>query len=182
MEQRVGFGKRLGAFLLDCVIVWGLAWLLGGTIGGLIGGRLGTMAAPGMTEADPATAAMAAGMMGAIMGTIAAMALIGTVYFLVEGFTGYTLGKLLLGIRVASADGRQAPISQLLTRFALKNINFLCTMLALLTGVALLRTIGGLMGLAIFVGCFFVLGASRQALHDMIAKTAVYPKDKIAAA
>jgi uncharacterized RDD family membrane protein YckC len=120
--------------------------------------------------------------MGAMMGVIAAAAVLGTVYFLVEGFTGYTLGKLLLGIRVASADGRQAPVSQLLARFAMKNINFLCTVLAALTGVALLATLGNLLGLAIFVGCFFVLGASRQALHDMVAKTAVYPKDKIAPA
>jgi len=182
MEQRVGFGKRLGAFLLDGVIVWVAAYLLGGTILGLLGGKLGSLASPDMTGVDPAAAALTAGMMGAMMGVIAAAAVLGTVYFLVEGFTGYTLGKLLLGIRVASADGRQAPLSQLLARFAMKNINFLCTVLAALTGVALLGTVGNLLGLAIFVGCFFVLGASRQALHDMIAKTAVYPKDKIAPA
>ncbi len=180
--ERVGFGKRLGAFLLDCVIVWVLAWLLGGTIGGLLGGTLGSLAAPAMTDVDPAAAAATAGLVGAMMGVIAAAAVIGTVYFLVEGFTGFTLGKLLLGIRVGTAAGTRAPTSQLLMRYALKNINFLCTVLAALLGVSLLATIGNLLGLAIFVGCFFVLGASRQALHDMVAKTAVYPKDKLAAA
>jgi hypothetical protein len=31
-----------------------------------------------------------------------------------------------------------------------------------------------------FVGCFLVLGANKQALHDIIAKTAVYKKADIA--
>ncbi|MGH7674744.1 MAG: RDD family protein [Gemmatimonadales bacterium] len=180
--ERVGFGKRLGAFLLDCVIVWVLAYLLGGTIGGLVGNRLGSLAPPNMTGADPGTAALTAGMIGTMMGVVAAAAVLGTVYFLVEGFTGFTLGKLLLGIRVGSADGTQAPVSQLLKRYALKNISFLSTLLAAVTGVALINTVGSLLGLAIFIGCFFVLGANRQALHDMLAKTAVYPKDKLAPA
>ncbi len=28
--------------------------------------------------------------------------------------------------------------------------------------------------LAIFIGCFFTLGAARQALHDMVVGTAVF--------
>ncbi len=181
MEQRVGFGKRLGAFLLDCVIVWAAAYLLGGTIGGLFGGTLGAMVG-NVGGGDPAAAAVTGGAMAAMLGMIAAAAVLAIIYFLLEGFTGYTLGKLLLGIRIASADGTQAPVSQLLMRYALKNINYLCIVLAAVVGLRVLATVGNLLGLAIFIGCFFVLGASRQALHDMIAKTAVYPKDKIAPA
>jgi hypothetical protein len=36
-------------------------------------------------------------------------------------------------------------------------------------------------GIAIFIGCFFVLGAAHQAFHDMIAKTAVYRRKQLAA-
>jgi hypothetical protein len=42
-----------------------------------------------------------------------------------------------------------------------------------------LATLGNLAGLIFFVGCFFTLGMKRQAFHDMIAKTAVYPKGAI---
>ncbi len=113
---------------------------------------------------------------------IAAAAVIGCVYFLVEGFTGYTLGKLILGIRVANADGSQAPVSTLLARWALKNINFVLTVVALLTGIELIRMLGNVGGLVIFVGCFLVLGVSKQALHDRIVNTAVYPKNMVRAA
>jgi len=182
MEQRIGFGKRLGALCLDVVFVWVLAWLGGTTIGGMLG--LAGGAALGSTmgsAADSTAAAMAAmgGILGAVFGFLVAVFLIGTVYFLIEGFTGYTLGKLLLGIRVASDDGTAAPVTKLLGRFVIKNIAYVLGLAAALTGVRVLGTLGNLGGLIIFVGCFFVLGMKRQAFHDMIMGTAVYPKGAI---
>lgn len=182
MEQRVGFGPRLGALLLDSVIVCVLAFVGGSTIGGMLGLTAGAALGGAMsTGADSLAAGMAAvgGMLGGIFAFIIAAAVIGIVYFLIEGFTGYTLGKLMLGIRVANEDGTKAAVGKLLFRFALKNINFICTVLGALSGVTALITLGRLGGLAIFVGCFFTLGMKKQALHDMIAKTAVYPKGAI---
>jgi hypothetical protein len=77
---------------------------------------------------------------------------------------------------VGNQDGTKASVGQLLERYALKNCNFLLSLLAAFTGVHVLKTIGTLGGLAIFIGCFFVLSSGRQAFHDMIAKTAVYPR------
>lgn len=136
------------------------------------------------TAADSTAAAMAAmgGIFGAIFGFIVAAFLIGTVYFLIEGFTGYTLGKLILGIRVASDDGTAAPITKLLGRFVIKNIGYVLGVTAALTGVRALATLGNIGSLIILVGCFFVLGMKRQAFHDMIMGTAVYPKGTIKAA
>ncbi|MBL6869106.1 MAG: RDD family protein, partial [Flavobacteriales bacterium] len=37
----------------------------------------------------------------------------------------------------------------------------------------------GIIGFIIFIGCFFVLGEKKQALHDIICKTAVYKKSEI---
>jgi uncharacterized RDD family membrane protein YckC len=182
MEQRVGFGPRLGAWLLDCVIVFVLAFFGGGTIGGLIGVTAGAAIGGAMaTQADSMAAASAAlgGLFGGLVAFFIAAAVIGMVYFLIEGFTGYTLGKLILGIRVASDDGTAAGLGKLLTRFAIKNCNFLLTVLAALSGVTALRTLGNLCGLLILVGCFFVLGMRKQAFHDMLAHTAVYPKGAI---
>jgi len=42
-----------------------------------------------------------------------------------------------------------------------------------------LGNLGSLAWLNILVGCFFTLGMKRQAFHDMIAHTAVYPKGAI---
>jgi uncharacterized RDD family membrane protein YckC len=183
MEQRVGFGPRLGALLLDCVIVIVLAVVGGGTISGLLGltGAAVLSSAMETSGADSLALATAAigGMFGAIFGFVIAAALIGILYFLMEGLTGYTLGKLMLGIRIANADGTAAGVGTLLARYAIKNCNFILTILAVVSGMGALRTIGNLAGLAIFVGCFFTLGMKKQAFHDMIVGTAVYPKGVI---
>ncbi len=181
MEQRIGFGPRLGALLIDCVLVVVLVAVLGGTIGGMFGaaaGGAGAAMSTGTGSGAQSAAAMG-GMLGAFAGMLIAAAVLGLVYFLIEGFTGYTLGKLMLGIRIANADGTQAPVSRLLLRWAVKNNNFLFSVLAVATGVGLLTTLGRLGGLVIFVGCFLALGASKQALHDRICDTAVWPKKMI---
>lgn len=182
MEQRVGFGPRLGAWLLDLVIVVVLAFLGGGTIGGMLGMTAGAALGGAMAnQADSVAAGMAAlgGLLGGLFAFAIAAAVIGCVYFLIEGLTGYTLGKLLLGIRVASDDGTAASVGKLLTRFAIKNSSYLLTLAAALTGIYALRTLGNVAGLIIFVGCFFTLGMKKQAIHDMLAHTAVYPKAAI---
>jgi uncharacterized RDD family membrane protein YckC len=184
MEQRIGFGKRLGALVLDCIIVWILAWAGAGTIGGMLGGAAATAAVGGMAAGDSTAAAMAVvgGFLGTIFAMVLAFVVIGTVYFLIEGFTGYTVGKLILGIRIANADGTAASVPTLLGRYLVKNCNYVLSLVGFVTGMHVLVTIGRLGGLIIFVGCFFTLGAAKQAFHDMLLKTAVYPKGVIKAA
>jgi uncharacterized RDD family membrane protein YckC len=177
VENRIGFGKRLGAFLIDCVLVWVVAFFGGSTIGGLLG--LGAGAALTSGDADAMKGMAMAGAIGAAAGVLIAAAVVGTVYFLVEGFTGWTFGKLILGIQIGNQDGTKANLGQLLERYALKNCNFILTILAVFTHIAILRTIGSLGGLAIFIGYFFVLSANKQGFHDMIAKTAVYPRAQL---
>lgn len=184
MEQRIGFGPRLGALLIDLVLVVILAVVLGGFIGGMFGAAAGAggAALSTGTGSDAQSAAAMGGAIGAILGMALAGALIGCVYFLLEGFTGYTLGKLMLGMRIASADGTQAPVPKLLLRWVVKNNNFILSVLAAATGVRFLATLGTLGGLVIFIGCFLALGASKQALHDRICDTAVWPKKLVRAA
>lgn len=183
MENRIGFGKRLGAILLDCLIVGTGSFFLGSTIGGLLGVAAGGIAgAGGGGEESAATGAAIGGAIGAALGFVAAMALIWVIYFLMEGFTGFTLGKLILGIRIANQDGTQAAAGTLLGRYAIKNVGSLTSVAALLVGINLLATLGNVAGLVVFVGCFLALGAKKQALHDQIMKTAVYPKEFVKAA
>jgi len=185
MEQRIGFGMRLGALLLDIVLCGIIAFVAGGTIGGWLGAvtgaaAVGSASLAGGSAAENAQAAAAfGGILGAIAGFALAFALICVVYFLLEGFTGYTLGKLILGIRIANDDGTAAGVGKLLTRYLVKNSNSVLVLLALFTGIYALRTLGSLAGLIIFVGCFFTLGVKKQAFHDMIARTAVYKRGDI---
>jgi uncharacterized RDD family membrane protein YckC len=179
MEQRIGFGKRLGALVLDCIIVWVLAFFGGTTIGGLLGLAGGAAASRMGANDATGTAAALGGIFGAIFGFVVAAIVIAAVYFLIEGFTGYTLGKLILGIRVANADGTAAPVGRLLGRFAIKNSNSILLVLSLFTGVQALVLLGRVAGLIVFVGCFLALGVSKQALHDRIMGTAVYPRGMI---
>ena len=181
MEQRIGFGKRLGALLIDFVIIGVVSFVGGGVIGGLLGAGAGAAAGSG-DQNSQAAAAVFGGIIGSLIGIIIAITLVCAVYYLVEGLSGYTLGKLALGIRVASADGTAAPIGQLMGRYAVKNIGTLMFVAAAITGVESLKTVGSIGGLVIFIGCFMVLGASKQALHDRIVGTAVFPKGAIRAA
>ena len=61
-------------------------------------------------------------------------------------------------------------------RYAIKNSVVLCWIPYLITGVEAFEWLGELLGLVVLIGFFFTLGKSKQALHDMIAKTAVYPE------
>ena len=92
---------------------------------------------------------------------------------------GQTPGKMILGIKIKNQDGSNAGIGPLLIRALVKNINWVMTILLALTSVGILGTIGNYGGLAIFIGCFFVLGAKKQGFHDMITKTCVYSKSEL---
>jgi len=178
MGERIGFGKRFGALIIDgllgtvgVMITIFLASILGGILGALSGG---------LTSGEGGAAA--GGALGVVAGFAGAaiLAAIGfVIYGLIEPFCAASPGKMVLGIKIGKADGARADASTLLLRYAIKNIVFVCAILAAITAVEAFEWIGALLGLAVFIGCFFALGKSKQALHDMIAKTAVYPKGRL---
>ena len=163
--QRIGFGKRLLAAIIDGVIVGVGGSIAGSLFGGLVGS---TMGQTGMESQASIMAGVAAGMIFFV--------LIACAYGLIEGFTGASPGKMILKIIIRNADGSQAETSTLLFRYALKNSSSIVSLVGFITGLAFLSWISNLLALAVLIGCFFVLAAARQAFHDMIAKTAVYPK------
>jgi len=175
----MGFGMRLAAFLIDCILVTVVAFVAGGPIGAMLGAGAGAAMSSG--DADAAKGMAMGGLIGAMIGVGLALAVVGAIYFLIEGFTGWTFGKLILGLQVGNESGGKAATGQLLGRYALKNCNFILSFLAGVTGLHLLRTIGLLGELGIIIGFFFVLASARQGFHDMIAKTAVYKRSQLAA-
>lgn len=181
-SQRIGFGPRLGALIIDLVLVVVGGGILGTLFGGALGGAIGAGAAEAAAAAegvDPEAAAALGGVLGAVAGAAVGIAIFTSLYGLIEAFTGASPGKMLIKIKIGNADGTQAPVGKLLLRYALKNSGTLINTLAALIGVTALGRLGGLCGLAVVIGCFFALGEAKQALHDMIAGTAVYPKNAL---
>lgn len=177
--ERIGFGKRLGAYLLDFVI----AGVGGFAIGIFAGTALAAMLfasemGEGLEEAEVMGGGMV-GMLGGMLGTIAGMMLIFLLIMLLEAFTGQTFGKMILGIKNGNEDGSSAGIGPLLTRALIKYIGTIMTVLAGITSVEELSSLGSLAGFIVFIGFFFILGEKRQGFHDMIAKTAVFNKSDI---
>ena len=173
MENRIGFGPRLGAFLLDVLLIAVISVILIVVFG--VGGASAGAAAGPEDEMDAAIGAIG-GFMGGIMASLIVIYIVGAVWYLLEGLIGATIGKMIVGIKIGKDDGTKAGTGKLLLRYALKNISYLMGILALITGASVINTLGGLAGLVIFIGCFLVLGAKKQAIHDMLAKTAVYKK------
>jgi uncharacterized RDD family membrane protein YckC len=169
--QREGFGPRLAAAIIDGLILAGIGFLLGLVFGGSIALMFGA----GGNTAGSQNAAAVAG-----IGFAIAVIILGVGYTLMEVFMAATPGKMALGLIIADERGVPATRDQLFKRWAIKNSGQIIQWLALLVGVAIIATIGKIVGLIIVIGCFFTLGAAKQAFHDKAAKTAVFKKAAIA--
>ena len=163
--ERVGFGKRLGSSLLDFIIS-----LLPGIVLGIYAGAAIAALLLEFFYDEAQLETIQAGFSGeiaasiiALVASLAGIAFTSIFFYVLEGFTGQTPGKMILGITVANMNGEKASIDKLLLRAFIK-----------ITG-----SFVGIIGLIIFVGCFLVLGEKKQALHDIICKTAVYKKSDI---
>ena len=164
--ERVGFGPRVGAVLIDTVAMVVAAVVLGGVVGLVAASKAGN---PIEAEAF------------FIRGFTIAAGLAGILYGLWEGLTGAAAGKLATGLIIANADGTPAEKDVLFKRFMFKNgIASLFSLIGGATNSEIYNVIGGLWGVVFFCGCFVALGEKRQALHDMIAHTAVYRKADVA--
>ena len=99
-------------------------------------------------------------------------------YMLIEGFTGASLGKRILQLTVAHAAGRAGNQSLFLFRMFVKTSDRILHLLAILPFFTIFSgavdSAGSTIGFVLFIGCFLVLGRNRQALHDMVVKTAVF--------
>ncbi len=164
MPVREGFGIRLGAYLIDVlvmmVVVMGLVMLiLTGSFSVGIGGGGG-----GTVTVDPGKVQLA-GIIGSLLG-------LG--YASLEIFLGRSVGKMALGLIIRGENGTPAPVNQLVMRYLVKYSPSILSLLMYITGVGIIGHLSTAASLVILVGCFMVLGQKRQAIHDMVAKTAVF--------
>lgn len=178
-DERVGFGRRFGAYMLDILI----ALVFGGFIASIAGEDLAqTFFAAELGEADSALAMFAGSdidmeaFMLKTFGYSAAVSLMMVIFFILEGALGQSPGKMLLQIVNTNTAGTKLDASQLWLRAALKYGNTLLSLIGGIAGIAVIGSIGSLWGLVIFIGFFFAFGDKRQTIHDMIAKTVVSRK------
>lgn len=171
--QRVGFGLRFIGTVIDVILVTGLSIAIGIFGGGFLGRLLGG-AAQG-SEAGSLGLAVG-GLLGFFGGILLVMPMLGTLYYLVEALTGGTLGKLVLGQRIANIDGTKAGVGTLLDRYVIKNVGWLLWLSGALLGFQILSAAAGAAAFVVFLGCFMALGSARMALHDRVAGTAVFKR------
>ena len=162
-DERVGFWRRLGAYLLDTVF--------GGVLGVIVAGAAG-----GADRFDTISGDVGVLIEQALQGGSVWPVVVSLLYALIEGMTGASPGKMILAIQIRSADGSPAELSLLIPRFLLKGVLTVLGLVGIVTGVVQINYAGMVAGTVIFLGCFLVLGVSRQALHDRILGTAVYLK------
>ncbi len=177
VEQRIGFGRRLGAYLIDYLIITiisGIILYVSGFMGAM------TQLIEGFTfnvEDIQAFSEKVTELSVTYFSTIVFNQFIQLFYYSLEIILGASIGKLLLGIQIADMNGKLAPTSQLAKRFAFKHSGEILALIALIPFFGFLGFMGSLMSLVIIIGCFFVLREDRLSLHDKWSKTAVFRKE-----
>ena len=181
MEKRIGFGPRLGAYVIDIVFVWVLAGILSRVSTSWMA-VLAQQQVDELVSSNPFFAQIYTPEMLSMVVATTRISLIvifaELIYFSTEIFLGASVGKIILGLKIANADGGDASKGALLGRYLLKHISKVCAVLSMLCIPALFNFFGSLFGFVIFIGCFFAAGDRHQALHDMLCHTVVVRKNE----
>ncbi len=144
--QRIGFGPRLAAAVIDTVIATVATWIVWAFF---------------LMLGMPYLASVF-------------FALTPLAYSSFEIFKAATPGKMIMTIIIRQADGSPAPQDMLIRRWVAKYSELLLYLLGAISTVSVVSYLGFIAGLVVIVGCFFVRKEERLTFHDMFAGTAVY--------
>lgn len=189
MEKRVGLNLRLLALLMDAVAIWVI-------VAGMQ--QLATLA----IMRDPrGTSPASKHWIGVWFGLLVAPPLAGVMYTLCDVFFAATPGRALLRLRIANETGRRATRRQLVVRWAVKYapltlmaawIGYFAVHVAVTNGRGLNGVVYaqsfimmaiGLITLVVGIGGLLAFGKPRrQALHDRLARTAVFRRGDVTTA
>ena len=175
-QWRIGFGRRFGAYMID-IVFYTLFLLVALFVTGIAEEMMemipaGADATQIMLEIDGFTEFVASRLLPLSLA-------ITFVYYSLEVVFGQTVGKMLLGIIIGTDNKKFASYSQLFVRFAIKNLSSFMKLLFVLTAISFVEILSNVVSFVIVFGFLFVFGLKKQALHDTIAKTAVYFKDEL---
>jgi uncharacterized RDD family membrane protein YckC len=164
MLERKGFGIRFGALLIDSIIIaviWQIIWSI---IKPAMPDNVLSMTAAEViawAEKHGGRSNMIIGVCGLAMAAI-------------EILRAQTPGKMLLKLKVQSETGAPADQAALIRRSALKYGVYVFYLVGGLLSMQFIVWIGFLVSLTFVGGSFMALGATKQALHDLLGKTAVF--------
>jgi uncharacterized RDD family membrane protein YckC len=170
-EFRVGFGRRLAAYIIDSLIISLLlviALFASGQMNELIDG----IKYFGQSFDDEMIQKVA-------LSIVPVVAVVNLLYYSSELFFGASLGKMMLGIRIGDDERKPAPLTRLLTRYLIKNISVVLSLVGIIFSTLIFDFFGDFLQIIIYIGFFFTLSARRQSFHDMLSATAVYYSNEI---
>lgn len=180
-NERIGFGRRLGAYLLDFLFVM----IIGAIISSIAGKELAELFfAQNLEDVNQSAEAYESlgfdiDMVGVLTSIVqfSSGATLGTLlFFLLEGTMGQSAGKILLNIVNTDIDGSKASAGKLWLRSFLKYGSTIISLIGGIVGISILGVLGSFWGFIIFIGFFFAFSDKKQTIHDMIAKTVVSRK------
>ncbi len=169
---RVGFGKRLSAYLIDKVIYSLLTmfvFLSNNSFMALVSKNQGNL--------DVFNSDLLKSYSDVILEMTPLLTLIGFLYYSLEIFFAQSIGKMIIGIKIGNENRTKADLTQLLIRYFVKNADTVIGLIVVITSLKFLTSLQSFVTIIIFFGCFMVLARKRQALHDIPAKTAVFMKN-----
>ncbi|MFP4112833.1 MAG: RDD family protein [Spirochaetota bacterium] len=100
------------------------------------------------------------------------------VYSFAEAIWGRTLGKLALGIVIGRETDDGSAVPSLMLRYAVKYSPLLFAILAVATRIPLFVYLSGVTWVVVLLGSLVMIGPERRAIHDYIAGTAVYERER----
>lgn len=186
-ELRIGFGRRLGAWLIDAVFIGVLTVIVGLAVGPSIAPLFESRISAQLSEQNVTLDELNDNSsVYEMVRTVTVASFLATVIALLYSLTEIAFaaspGKMLLKIMIASADGIKASTGTLALRWLVKaGVGGILSIIGTVGNISIATTLASLLGIVIFIGCFFVLSANRQALHDLIAKTAVFRREHVQA-
>jgi uncharacterized RDD family membrane protein YckC len=110
---------------------------------------------------------------------LASISIVAILYFLMEGLIGASLAKLVLGIKIARAEGEGAYLPMFLWRFLVKYSGIILLIIGFLLNMEILMKVGVALVFIILIGSVPILSKDRRAIHDYMSGTAVYDRNDI---
>lgn len=167
MNNRIGFGLRLGSYLLDFMFIMIIINLFEYSgIGEFLSNDNFSFGEEKLIEIDGIS----------INSNSTGRVLFFVFYGLMELFFSASPAKLLLGLIIGTEAGNKAGIKPLTQRYFVKNFPYFLSLFSdHLSKTTFMILIIIFSSLFVF-GCLMALQNQRQALHDIISKTAVYRK------
>ena len=174
---RISFGRRFGGYLIDnfvYTIIFMFILSITGSLDNLL--SLDLDVDSNMFSDPDFMSAFVSGITTDITPIIIILTLS---FYSLEVIFAQSVGKMILGIKIGSIEPGFASYQQLLLRLIVKCSATILTLFFVITSLTFFETLSSLCSFVIFIGCFFVLGQKRQALHDTVSGTAVYFKDEL---